>query len=103
MNNKVRKVIKSVGNVSLDENKETITIYIDNPYCEDFQFDIRKSNTKQEIKDIINECENYDIDEHFNLWYGANNGEPSSPRALLENCESIGETLDELRLALDII
>ena len=100
MNNDVRKVIKNVKDVSFDENEEYIIIGVFNTMGEDFEFEIEKSNTKQEVEDIIRECEIYDVDEHFSLWWGADRGEPSSVRVLLENCEEIGDTLDNLQSAL---
>jgi len=50
----------------------------------------------EDKESIISYCDNYDCDEHFELWYGANRGEPSSPRALMDDCDAIGEMLEQL-------
>lgn len=75
-------------------DKSEFYIYVSNPCDEDYEIEIEKSN--HEIEDIIEHCDNYDIDEHFDLWWGAKNGEPQSVRDLLENCEAIGEELEKL-------
>lgn len=54
----------------------------------------------ESLEDLIRECESYDIDDHFNVWYGANRGEPYSVRALLEDCEAQGIMYDQLFLVL---
>ena len=95
MNKELRKILNT-GNLTLEETEINYIIHVDNRCGEDFTLEVEKSSTSQEICDLMNECENYDIDEHFSLWYGANRGEPHSARALLENCEEIGEELDRL-------
>ena len=52
-------------------------------------------------EDIIQHCKNFDAEEEFNIWYGANNGEPSCPGDLWQDCLAQGEMYEELRLALD--
>lgn len=47
-------------------------------------------------EDIIHSCECYDVDEHFDLWYGANRGEPSRPSDLLRDCEEQAKMYEEL-------
>ena len=74
-------------------------IYVDNACDEDFELTINKSD--HEIENIINSCEGFDSEEHFRMWFGANNGEPSNPRTLLDNCEEIGEHLEELKYLLE--
>lgn len=104
---KAQKIINETPNcgISLSKDKKMYIIYIDNRCGEDFEIEIDRTNSDNEIQKIINECDAYDVNEHFNLWYGANRGEPSDTRTLLENCEEIGETLDQLafnlRLFLD--
>ena len=51
-------------------------------------------------EDLITACENFDVDEHFELWYGANNGEPSTPRLLLQDCEAQAKMYEALAEAL---
>lgn len=94
----IKKVTDKVGNITISDNKNYYTIYVDNSCGEDFQFEINKG--ENEIEDIISYCDNFDSEEHFKLWYGANRGEPSNPRTLLDNCEEIEETLKELSTTL---
>ncbi|MBO7695256.1 MAG: hypothetical protein J6T10_21750 [Methanobrevibacter sp.] len=98
MNLKAQKIINETPNcgISLNSSKTGYVIYIDNSCGEDFEIEIEKSNSDAEILAIINYCDNYDADEHFHSWYGADRGEPSDARALLDNCEEIGETLRQL-------
>ena len=76
------------------EDKELISVFVDNSCDEDFRLEINRG--KNELEDIICQCDCYDSDEHFRLWFGANNGEPQSPRDLLDNCEEIGRNLEQL-------
>lgn len=95
---KAQKIINETPNcgISLTKDKKGYIVYIDNRCGEDFEIEIDKTNSDDEIQKIINYCDDYDVDEHFDLWYGVDRGEPSSVRTLLENCEEIGETLDLL-------
>ena len=78
----------------IDENEDSFTIYVDNACGEDFQFDIEKGDN--EVEDIIQYCCDYDEDEHFDLWWGANNGEPRQASVLARNCHEIGENLEQM-------
>ena len=98
MNKKVLKRLNKVENISADVRDNYITIYVDNAWGEDFEFEIDRSTTKQELLDIVEYCDNYDVGDHFCMWYGANNGEPSDPQDLLDNCKEIGESLDKLSI-----
>lgn len=51
-------------------------------------------------EDIISYCENFDEEEEFKVWYGANNGEPSNPGDLWEDCKAMREIYEELKDAL---
>ena len=51
-------------------------------------------------EDIITHCENFDADEEFDLWYGANRGEPSTPSELLRDCEEQAKMYEQLAEAL---
>lgn len=46
---------------------------------------------------IIEYCDNYDAEDEFNCWYGANNGEPSCPGDLWEDCLAKGDMYDKLK------
>ena len=94
MNKQVEKIINKYGYLS--ERDDYYDIYIDNRCCEDYPICVEKGKTREEIEDIINQCDNFDVNEHFSLWFGANRGEPKDVRTLLENCEEIGDKLDNL-------
>ena len=102
MNKQVLNAINKVENVycELEDNKKYYAIQIGNPADEDFEIEVPKTKTSEEIDFIINFCEAFDPEEHFALWFGANRGEPSSVQALLDNCNAIADTLDELADAL---
>ena len=48
-------------------------------------------------EDIIEYCEHYDAEDEFNCWYGANNGEPSCPGDLWQDCLDKGEMYQALK------
>lgn len=98
LNKKIITLIEEKCNVSVSKNGKYFYFYVDNTCGEDYQFTIE--DTTHAIEDIINYCDGFDAGEHFKLWYGANNGEPSDPRTLLDNCEEIGDNLKELSLLL---
>lgn len=75
-------------------DKDRFIIYVDNSYCEDYEIEMNRS--KNEVEELITYCDDFDTDEHFKLWYGANRGEPQSPSMLLKNCEEIGDNLSQL-------
>ena len=56
-----------------------------------------EAKTKQEI---IDQCDSYDEEDEFRVWYGANNGEPSNPQHLWNDCLDKGEKYQTLRDAL---
>ena len=97
---KIIELIEKETSCSISEwhDKKGYSIYVDNTCGEDYQVEINKG--KDEIEDIIRACEGFDSEEHFRLWFGANNGEPSNARTLLDNCEEIGEHLTELATLL---
>lgn len=91
---KIIKLINDTTNCTINDNGDYYTVYVDNACCEDFELEIEKG--ENETEDIINYCDGFDIDEHFGLWFGQNRGEPSSAQVLLDNCEEIGENLEQL-------
>lgn len=56
-----------------------------------------EAKTKEEI---ITQCENYDEEEEFRVWYGTNNGEPSNPKHLWDDCLDKGEKYEQLKEVL---
>ena len=98
LNKEIIDEINKRTNCSVSENEDNYTIYVDNACDEDFTLEINKG--EDEVEEIISQCDNFDSEEHFRLWFGANNGEPSNPRTLLDNCDEIGENLNTLALLL---
>ena len=104
MNKLVFKYLKeNVKGVSIGESGKYYTFYVDNTCCEDYEFEIEKTTTKQELEEIINYCDSFDVGDHFNMWYGANNGEPSDPQDLLDNCKEINENLQDLKYHCEVV
>lgn len=66
------------------------------PAGEDFGFEVQKGERSQVIKDIVDYAFSFDPEEHASMWYGANRGEPTSLRALLNDADNIAEQLDKL-------
>lgn len=46
---------------------------------------------------IINYCENYDAEDEFNVWWGVDKGEPSTPSALWQDCLDKDEMFKQLK------
>ena len=90
----IKKIEKEIPSVAFDDEGDYWSISVDNPYCEDFSFEISKD--ENDIKSIVSYCDDFDPDDHAAMWYGQNRGEPSSMRALLENSDAIKEELDKL-------
>lgn len=89
-------LIEKDSNVTINDEGDYYSIYVDNPCGEDFTFEITKTKNKDDVDEIISYCDNFDPDEHAAMWYGANKGEPSSLRDLLDNSESIAESLNQM-------
>lgn len=56
---------------------------------------------ERDKESIIEYCKNYDANEEFSAWYGANNGEPTTPGDLWQDCLEKGKMYDALRKALE--
>lgn len=56
------------------------------------------------VEEIIDQCENYDVDEEFNIYWEAKHngfrGVPSTPTALYNDCVAKGEMYEELARVL---
>ena len=87
-------LIEAQTNCSVREYNDEFCIFVDNACDEDFEIEISKS--ENEIEEIVRFCDCFDVEEHFDLWRGANRGEPQNARVLLRNCEEIGENLTQL-------
>lgn len=99
LNKKIIKKVTKDSNISIEDNGKYYSIYVDNPCCEDFSFDIEKTKDKTDVEAIINYCHNFDPEEHAAMWFGG----PGAPglRELLENSDNIAESLNNLALALE--
>ena len=94
-----KKEIKKLENMEvcvLQNDKNCIELEFYSDCGEDFVF---SSCDEESIKSY---CEYFDPEEHANSWYGANNGEPSSLRTLLDDAESIAEKLDKIANVITI-
>ena len=91
---KIIKAIETKTNCSVNFDEKRYYIYVDNACGEDFSIDIYRGG--REVENIIEDCDLFDPQEHFRLWYGANNGEPQDPRVLLDNCDEIAKNLKQL-------
>lgn len=92
-------LIETLTFCGVRDEGEYYTIYVDNSAGEDFSFDVNKGDN--EVEEIISYCKDFDASEHFKLWYGADRGEPSDPRDLMDNCDQIAERLIELKNLLE--
>lgn len=61
----------------------------DTPHGQDWQLEF------YDLKDIVDYAENFDPEEEFKLWYGANRGEPCVPH-LWHDCEFKQRLLDKV-------
>ena len=97
----IKRIENEVPNVTINEEDNYYSIYVDNPCGEDFTIEINKTEDNQDIQDIINYCENFDPEEHAASWIGGR-GAPGL-RELLDNSDNIAETLSQLQYCLEHI
>lgn len=90
----IKEIEKEIPAITIEDEDTYWNISVDNPCCEDFSFEVNKGDN--EIEEIISYCDDFDPEEHAAMWYGANRGEPSSLRQLLDNSDDIDDTLKEL-------
>jgi len=95
---KLIEKIESQTNCSVRDEGDYWIIYVDNSAGEDYFEEIQKG--KEEVEELLHNCDNFDPEDHFSLWYGAHNGEPQCPGDLWNNCVEIAESLDELAYLL---
>ena len=96
----IKQIEKEIPSIGIKDEGDYWSISVDNPCCEDFTFEIDKTKDDEDIQDIINYCDDFDAEEHAAMWYGANRGEPSSLRELLDNSDDIAEELNKLATLL---
>ena len=100
LSKKLIKAIEStIPEIGITDKGDYFSVYVDNRCGEDFTIEINKG--KDEVEELITSCDNYDAEEEFSVWYGANRGEPSNPGVLWNNCEEIGESLEHLKYFLE--
>jgi hypothetical protein len=68
------------------------------PAGEDFGISVDADNIVEDVGDYY---DTFNPDDHAYMWYGRNNGEPSSLRDLLDDAEAIDNMLKELYDALN--
>ena len=99
MNKFTKKEIKRIEKETCFGVQEYEDYYYFNYYSpagEDFGFEITREEKSKMIENIIDYAFDFDPEEHAAMWYGANRGEPSSMRALLDDADDIAEQLDKL-------
>ena len=70
------------------------------PMGEDFSFCIRADSLSEFKDELFFYTEVFDAEEHAIMWYGANRGEPSSLRVLLDDADDILSNIEQLYEAI---
>ena len=70
------------------------------PEGDDFSFTIYVYEGREYWAEVLDAWGDFDPDEHANMWYGQNRGEPASLRVLLDDAEAIKDMLEQLWRAL---
>lgn len=100
MNKKQKAIAEKLGWHVHEENGEYIDFAQYSPAGEDFSFTVSAKNC---IQEVIEYAENFDADEHAEMWVKnmhETEGVPQSIRVLIDDAESIQEMLDNLAEAL---
>ena len=63
---------------------------------EDFWFSVTADSPERFVSEVQDYSNSFDPEKHAAMWYGANRGEPSSLRALLDDADSIDAGLEDL-------
>ena len=71
------------------------------PAGEDVIITLRGTTMAELASDAEDAWENFNADEHAAEWYGANRGEPSSMRDLLDDAEAIEEMYKDVYEAIN--
>ena len=83
-----------------DVNKEgkeyVVTFGMYTPKGQDVELEFFNEDLNCIWEDVKDYWENYNPDEEAMMWYGRNNGEPSSLRELLDDMEYVEKNLEEL-------
>ena len=93
---KIKEIAEHLGWKVREQNDGTMDFSKYSPAGEDFSFTV---NAKEAEKEIYEFCEDFDVDEHIEMWIEARqngvSGIPST-RQLVEDAEDIYEMLKEL-------
>ena len=95
MNKKLKRVCKNL-NWSICYTDNDIELHKSSPAGEDFFFTVNKDNC---LYEIIEYAENFDPDEHAEMWIKNMHfvkGVPQSIRTLINDADAIKEMLEEL-------
>lgn len=82
-------------NIAVFETEDGWELEFYSPAGEDYLMYLNGTDI-EEILDSLEEYE-FDPEQHAHDWYGANCGEPSSLRDLLEDAEAIAQKIEELK------
>lgn len=79
-----------------NDGKYEVSVDTHTDYGEEFYETIYGKNDEELLDSAYELWQGFDIDEHFNLWWGANRGEPSTASQLLKACENYEKYCEEL-------
>ena len=97
---KIKEIAERLGWKVEEYDDETVDFSKYSPAGEDFSFVV---NAKEAEKEIYEFCNDFDVDEHVEMWIEARkSGTPGVPsaRQLVEDAEDISEMLKELANAV---
>lgn len=93
---KIREIAECLGWRVVEYDNGTVDFSKYSPAGEDFSFTVNAKEAEKEIYEFYND---FDVDEHIEMWIGARqngvSGVPST-RQLVEDAEDISEMLKEL-------
>lgn len=82
--------------VNYDSKSKSMELCKFSPAGEEFSIYIQGRNVNEFITELKTYYEDFDADQHAIDWYGAERGEPSSLRELLDDAEAIKEMICSL-------
>lgn len=108
MLNKIIEIAEILDwNVNIDIESDYIEFSQYSPAGEDFSFAVNTLKPKEIIEEVVKYANDFDIDEHIEMWIDARrNGVSSVPsiRELVDDAEEISKMLDVLaeRLLIEL-
>lgn len=92
-----KKLLKALEKkFSIESDGNSITVNTRTDYGEEFYEELKGSTDEEILESAEDAYRNFDIDEHFNIWWGANKGEPQTASELLKACENYKSYLEDL-------